>query len=207
MKSISLTQFLTFTGKVSTAAKINAVKTIKYNSSYSPSIDYWKLLRDRVFEVLSTGSDIEQIRTVLSSVSEDSKRANYERDINKLISFFKKRKVQYFDTGSASIKISDDLSLNANPEIGLYIDGTPYLLKMYYKKPEATTKITRQNIQSTLTAMSLAKKNFDAPAEAKIAVLNLQNGKLIEQSDKPSQQEAQLLDVDLQMFDLLWKSV
>lgn len=207
MKSISLTQYLTFTGKVSTEAKLNAVKKIKYDSSYSPATDYWKLLRDKVFEVLSTGSDIEQIRSVLSSVSDDSKKANYERDINKLIGFFKKRKVQHFDTGSASIKISDDLSLNANPEIGLYIDGAPYLLKIYYKKPDATTKITKKNIQSTLTAMSLAKKNFDVPSETKIAVLNLQNGKLIELSGKPSQQEVQLLDVDLRMFDLFWTSI
>ncbi|MGL5301785.1 MAG: hypothetical protein ACRC9Z_11985 [Weissella confusa] len=207
MKSISLTQYLTFTGKISTEAKLNAVKDIKYNSSYSPVTDYWKLLRDKVFEVLSTGSDIEQIRNVLWSVSDDSKKANYERDINKLIGFFKNRKVQHFDTGSASIKISDDLSLNANPEIGLYIDGAPYLLKIYYKKPDATTKITERNIKSTLIAMSLAKKNFDAPSGAKIAVLNLQNGKLIEQADKPSQHDIQLLDVDLQTFDLYWKSV
>ncbi|WP_261728964.1 hypothetical protein [Weissella confusa] len=183
------------------------MKNIKYNSSYSPATDYWKLLRDKVFEVLSTGSDIEQIRSVLLSVSDDSKKANYKRDINKLIGFFKNRKVQHFDTGSASIKISDDLSLNANPEIGLYIDGAPYLLKIYYKKPDATTKITERNIKSTLIAMSLAKKNFDAPSEAKIAVLNLQNGKLIEQADKPSQHDIQLLDVDLQTFDLHWKSV
>ena len=207
MKSISLTQYLTFTGKVSTEAKLNAVKKIKYDSSYSPATDYWKLLRDKVFEVRSTGSDIEQIRSVLLSVSNDSKKANYERDINKLIGFFKNRKVQHFDTGSASIKMSDDLSLNANPEIGLYIDGTPYLLKIYYKKPDTTTTITKRNIQSTLIAMSLAKKNFDVPSNAKVAVLNLQNGKLIELSDKPSEPEVQLLEVDLQMFDLFWKSI
>lgn len=81
--------------------------------------------------------------------------------------------------GKAYWKHSDDLLVSSSPELGLFINGDRYYVKIYYKKKTKDTKVTSRNINSILTLMQVAKKDFDIEPNAKFAVLNLQNGNLI----------------------------
>lgn len=55
MIKISLTQFLDYSAKVSTSAKINKVKEIKRSPGYHPAFDYWKPLRDAIKKIHEQG--------------------------------------------------------------------------------------------------------------------------------------------------------
>lgn len=205
MVNISLSQFLDYSSRISTGAKINAVKKIKNNPDYSPSTDYWKKLRDSIKKMHENNLSPEVLMDVLTEIP-DAKTKNYSRVLKTYIRFLKKNNVEYFPTGRAFWKTEDGLTIGSNPELGLIINGQKYYVKNYYKKKDNNVKMTKKNINSTLTLMQKAKKDFDVDPEAKFAVLNLQNGKLIEAS-KLSQSDILELDVEASQFINIWKQV
>lgn len=189
---ISLTQFLTYTAKASTSAKIHYVRGIKNSPSYDPSFDYWKGLRDKIKATLKANSSLDEIVNYAASAGE-RKSENYLRVANKFRAFLKGKDYKYFETGHSVWNNSPDMSIIASPELGLIIDGQRYFIKNYYKKKKSDEKVTQRYINSTLTLMQLAEPNFDT-SNGIFAVLNLQNGKLIEQ--KP------LIDDDIMAFKI-----
>lgn len=207
MTKISLTQFLTYTAKVSTEAKIHYVREIKASPEYSPGIDYWKPLRDRLHKIIQNGDDINDLKELLATV-QPKKLENYAQAITQLIKFFSSHEIEYFETGSAVISSPDEnISVSAGPELGVKIDGQPYLLKIYYKKKNKNTNVTLKNIQSTLMATYVAKKNFTPPEDSKVAVLNLQNCKLVEPKNSPTPDDLFTLETDLDTFSSLWNRI
>ncbi|EPD02470.1 hypothetical protein Lpp125_00887 [Lacticaseibacillus paracasei subsp. paracasei Lpp125] len=189
---ISLTQFLTYTAKASTSAKMHYVRDIKDSPNYDPSFDYWKGLRDKIKATLKANSSLDEIVNYAASVGE-RKSENYLRVANKFRAFLKGKDYKYFETGHSVWNNSPDMSIIASPELGLIIDGQRYFIKNYYKKKKSDEKVTQRYINSTLTLMQLAEPNFDT-SNGIFAVLNLQNGKLIEQ--KP------LIDDDIMAFKI-----
>lgn len=202
MINISLTQFLNYSAKVSTSARINEVKKIKNAPGYSPAIDYWKKLRDKIKYIHENNLPIENLRDLLTTVPPKDFE-NYSRVISAYIKFINKNEVEYFSVGKAFWEYSDEFFVGSNPELGLIINGKKFYIKNYYKKPEPNTKLTKRNIKSTLTLMQLAKPNFEVDPNAGFAVLNLQNGKLIE-GTSPTSSDLLELELDAQQFINMW---
>ncbi|KSU06326.1 hypothetical protein KF282_1225 [Lactococcus lactis subsp. lactis] len=202
MIKISLTQFLDYSAKVSTSAKINKVKEIKRSPGYHPAFDYWKPLRDAIKKIHEQGQPIEKLRDVLINLDE-KKIKNYTRAINTYISFVKKNNVEYFSVGKASWNMNDELFVSSSPELGLIINGKKYYVKNYYKKHDDKTKVVLKNINSTLTLMSLSEPNFDIEPDAKFAVINFQNGKLIE-AKTPASDNVMELEIEAENFVNIW---
>ncbi|MDT2011158.1 hypothetical protein [Carnobacterium divergens] len=176
--NVSLTQFLTYTSKVSTSARINFVRSIKSNPEYDPTTDFWKRLRDEIKRVHVNDLPIETLELLPKKVTE-KKVASYERAIKNYIKFCRNNSVQYFKPGKSFWKLKDDLYIRTSPELGLIINGNKYYVKNYYKKKSSDQKITLRNIKSTLTMMQISEKDFTVEDNAQFAVLNLQNSKLI----------------------------
>lgn len=201
---LSLTMFLTFTAKVSTSAKMTYVTQLK-NSEYSPAKDYYKDLRTHIKNVLKSGQSIDRFADIVETVRTE-KQANYSRCIQKFIKFYNSYdSVEYFDTGSANWTIPNTISISSSPEFGLILNGQKYLIKAYYKKPNVTTKVTKRNIESMLTLMESANYSFSTN-DCKIAVLNLQNGKLIPGSPV-SENKILQLKIDAQTLANIWNAV
>ena len=203
--NVSLTQFLTYTSKVSTSAKIKAVRDIKNSPGYHPSIDYWKPLRDEIKRLHENNLPIENLNNLLLSINE-KKVKNYTGAINTYIQFIKKNDVAYFKTGKSSWKLTDDLFVGASPELGLVVNGKKLYVKVYYKKKSSDAKLTKRNIQSSLTLMQLAEKDFQMEPDSNFAILNLQNGKIIEAGPLRSEDVLEL-EVDAQNFVTTWNRV
>ncbi|MFK4862336.1 hypothetical protein ACI1T5_02305 [Lactococcus petauri] len=202
MIQISLTQFLDYSAKVSTSAKINKVKEIKRSPDYHPAFDYWKPLRDTIKKIHEKGRPIEDLKGLLSTVDE-KKVKNYTRAINTYISFVKRNKVEYFPVGKSTWNMNDELYVSSSPELGLIINGKKYYVKNYYKKHDDKTKVILKNINSTLTLMSLSKPNFEIEPDATFAVINFQNGKLIE-AKAPSADNLLELEIEAENFINIW---
>ncbi|WP_081168330.1 hypothetical protein [Lactococcus garvieae] len=205
MIKISLTSLLTYSAKVSRSAKIKFVRETKTNGPYNPAIDHWKQLRDAIKRMHENNLPVESLRDLLEVVS-DKKIKTYSRAIKEYIRFVNKNDVKYFSVGKAHWTHSDDLLVSSSPELGLIINGDRYYVKIYYKKKAKDTKVTSRNINSILTLMQVAKKDFEIEPNAKFAVLNLQNGNLMVAN---SLNPEDLLELEMEADDFInmWNKV
>lgn len=205
MIKISLTSLLTYSAKVSKSAKIKYVRDTKTGGPYSPAIDHWKQLRDAIKKMHENNLPVESLKELLEVVSQ-IKIKNYSRAINEYIRFINKNEVVYFPVGKAYWTHSDDLLVSSSPELGLIINGNKYYVKIFYKKKDKDTKVIKRNINSILTLMQLAKKDFEVDPNAKFAVLNLQNGKLIVASP-PNPDDVFELEIEADDFINTWNKL
>ncbi|EPH94736.1 hypothetical protein D922_01534 [Enterococcus faecalis 06-MB-DW-09] len=203
--NISLTQFLTYSSKVSTSAKIKAVRDMKHSADYHPALDYWKPLRDEIKRLHENNLPIENLSNLLLTIDE-KKTKNYTNAINTYIRFVNKNDVSYFKVGKSFWKLSDELFVGSSPELGLIVNGKKFYVKNYYKKKSTDAKVTKRNIQSTLTLMQLADRDFQMEPDSNFAVLNLQNGKIIEAGPLKSEDVLEL-EVDAQNFVNTWERI
>lgn len=178
--SIGLTQFIDFTLKGSTA-KTNMVKKIKYQNEYHPAFDYWKQLRDYIIKFHSENLDADCFEQLIRSVDK-KKNANYTLAIKQYMKFIKNKDVKYFNPGKAIWTNNDtDLVVRANPEIGLFINGEPHIIKLYFKGK--TEKVDKRNIQTTLTLLNTSTYEICHNDSVKRSVLNLQKNRLFSSKD------------------------
>jgi hypothetical protein len=200
---VSLTQFLDFTLKGSGVAKSNHVYKVKYDSDYSPAKDYWKQLRDAIKKVHENNLPIDSLYNVLDKVN-DRKKANYQKSISQYVNFAKKKDISWFETGSSYWSFNNELTVRSSPEIGLKIDGVPYLLKIYYKGKG--NRVDKHKVQSTLTLMNASKRDFVPPTGALPALLNLNNKNFYDSSgiDKSL---LLALEGDASQFVYLWNNL
>lgn len=203
MIGVSLTQFIDFTLKGSGTAKANHVRKVKYDSEYSPATDYWKQLRDSLKHVHQNNLPVENLLGLLDEVNE-KKKENYKKSINQYISFAKNKQINYFDTGSSYWSFNNELTVRSSPEIGLEIDGTPYLLKVYYKGSK--NKVDVHKVKSALTLMDCSKRDFVPPNGAITSLLNLNNKKLYE-SNGANKSLLLALEGDAAQFVYLWNNL
>lgn len=202
--SISLTQFIDFSTKVSTPARINFVKDVKNNPGYSPATDYWKQLRDEIRRIHENNLPINDLYSLSEKVS-DQKKENYTKNIRNYINFINKHDVEFFETGKGFWQYND-LLIRTTPELGLKIDGQNYLVKNYYKVNKKNTKVTKKNISTTLTAMKLSLMEFDPPQDAKYAVINLQKG-IIHESTPLVDSAVLELKIEAGMLLDIWNNI
>ena len=202
---VSSTQFLTYTAKVSTSAKINEVKKIKHSPDYNPAIDYWKQLRDEIKRLHENNLSFEELPSLINKVS-DTKRKNYSRVISKYLTFLKSNEVKYFSSGKSYWMLSNDLFVRTNPEMGLTVNGKNLYVKNWYKNADNNTKVTKRNINSSLTMMQLSERDFRLDDNENFAVLNLQNGKIIEASPLISESILEL-EVEAANFVNIWNKI
>ncbi|WP_377865785.1 hypothetical protein [Bacillus sp. R86525] len=146
---VGLTQFLDFTLK-SSAAKTNFVKNLKSQPEYQPAFDYWKQLRDTVIKFHQNELPFECFETLVQTVDQ-KKKQNYIDVIKQYKKFIKNNDVSWFDPGK-SHWISDDLIVRSSPELGLFINDEPHLIKLYFKGKKE--RIDKYNINSTLTLLN-----------------------------------------------------
>lgn len=85
---LSLTQFLTYSSKVSTSAKINYIRQVK-NSEYDPSVDYWKKSCDEIKKTHEKNLPIEDLLELPKRVSEKRQKIINEQLLNTFLLFEK----------------------------------------------------------------------------------------------------------------------
>ena len=102
------------------------------------------------------------------------RKRELQKSIDQYVKFFKNKDVECFDIGSSHWEFNGTLLVRSQPELGLYINGQPYLLKIYYKGK--THNVRKPKVQSTLTLMEASMRN--SPPRALPAILNLHNNKL-----------------------------
>lgn len=166
--NISLTNFLDFivTPSISRPA---FVSDIKHREDYSPSIDYWRQLREGIISFhQNNGNDKKELDYILNSVTDLKKTDNYTNAVTKYKSFLGRKTIEWFQP-PANDWCHKELSVRINPELGLVIDGTGYIIKLYFRN----AKIEKEKIAPVLSLMNQTLNQTGA-----MAILDVQRKKL-----------------------------
>ncbi|MYL21640.1 hypothetical protein GLW04_17175 [Halobacillus litoralis] len=171
---VGLTQFLDFTLKQSGGSRTNHVRKVK-NSEYSPATDYWRMLRNEIKNIHKENANLDALDQLPDRVSE-SKRENYKNAVRLYKKCLKGHDVRWFEPSKSIWKFNDELLVRSSPELGLYIDGVPHAIKLYFKGNKQ--KVDIRNIQSTLTLLNTSDFESSLPENTVFSVLNIQRNKL-----------------------------
>ena len=169
---VSLTQFLDFTLKGS-AAKTTFVKNLKSQPEYQPIFDYLKQLRETVTKFHQNELPFERFETLVQTVDQ-KKKQNYIDVIKQYKKFIKNKDISWFDPGK-SLWISDDLIVRSSPELGLFINDEPHLIKLFFKGKRE--RIDKYNINSTLTLLNESTFSNEHN-DVNYTVLNIQKNRM-----------------------------
>lgn len=199
--SIGLTQFTDFTFKGVTG-KTSMVRQIKYQEDYHPAFDYWKSLRDRLRKFHENEYGNDYLIALINEVP-IAKQKNYQEAIKAYLKFIKNKEIEWFEPGKSNW-YSEYLTVRSTPELGLKIDGIPYLIKLYFKGKNE--KIDKNKCKSSLTLLSHSVFSKEHVEETMPAILNVQKGKLIT-DDTSTKDHLIALTSEAAQFRVIWDSI
>ncbi|MBI1287946.1 MAG: hypothetical protein GC178_10235 [Flavobacteriales bacterium] len=199
MANISLTDFIEYVTKVG-STKFTKVKQIKEREEYHPSKDFWRPLREAIIEMHESDSDKKKLDAVVSSITDKKKLNLYPQLVKQYKSFLGRKDIEWFDPPSKTWKFNG-LEVKINPEIGLVINGHPYVIKLYFK----ADKLSQNKVDLILLLMNtqLKRKNLK---EVRFAILDIPNKKLYEKT-KLDTDHLSLLEGEAMSFMSIWESV
>lgn len=198
---VGLTQFIDFTVK-SSPARVTLVRKIKYQEDYHPAFDYWKQLREEISNIHQNNLPLERLNNLVGRV-DSKKQKNYAEAILRYQKYFKGKHVEWFDPGK-SFWIFKELYVRANPDLGLVVNGEPYLIKLYFKGKNE--KVDKRTTRISLALMCDSKNSLGLN-KLKPAVLNIQKATLYPFTDNLSKDMKLALDADADNFIYLWTNL
>ncbi len=135
MVQITLSDFLDFVNKAG-PSKLTKVRRLKQRAPYRPSFDYYRPLREAIVSAHRAGSDRRQLDEILNQalVRVEDERAQLELSVvaDAYRSWLGRKRLRWFEPGRASW-VCGDVSILVNPDLGLYIDGRPCAIKIWFR--------------------------------------------------------------------------
>ncbi|HML54686.1 MAG TPA: hypothetical protein PKC79_11375 [Solidesulfovibrio magneticus] len=198
MRRLSLTDFVDIVSKSGTP-KATKVRQVKERPDYSPSIDYYKNMRDAIVQ-LSRGDFGENSLDDIITNTSPKKRENYTVIKNGFSKWRGKKELVWFDPPSRLYENSG-ISVSVNPELGLIINGTSHLVKLYFKPEE----LTKNRVDIITYLMTTCLKEY-TPPNTTMSILDLRQSKLITEPT-PSDILATLINAELAYIATIWDSL
>lgn len=198
---LSLTEFIDVVTR-SGIPKATAIRTIKANDTYSPASDFYKLLREHIVEVHRKGQPKASLRSILPSLTDHKKIANYPVALEGYAKWWGSKTVSWFEPPRATVT-RHGVDLSIAPEIGLAFGGVRHVIKLYLRGEalrQNRAEIILRLLESGLTARL-------KPGDV-VAVLDVRRGRLLASSGKvPTVLLDALLDGELSYIATLWPSL
>ncbi|MNK97980.1 hypothetical protein D3C87_1183310 [compost metagenome] len=202
MPRITLTDVVDVISKSGTP-KATKVSQIKYRQSYSPQTDFYKALREGIVSVHQNGHPKQKLGDVLKFLTDEKKLKNYPKAILGYEKWWGKKNIMWSAPFSATYSYQD-IDIGINPELGLVIDGEPYLVKLYLKD-ESLQKL---RIDIVLALMESALSG-GAVADCKMAVLDVRSSKLFCSANDPVAlaKLMKMVNAELAYVSALWEQI
>ena len=139
MERVSLTYFVDFVLKVGTP-KLSGVKEFKEHR-YDHLTDFYKPLREAIVDMHEKGKPDRALDDLLGTLTDERKRRIFPGLVEEYRKFLRPG-MSWFTPPHTTLPVGD-LEININPELGFEIDGTPYLIKTYFRgEPLAQKRVT-----------------------------------------------------------------
>jgi len=198
---ISLTEFMDFVNN-SGSSKITVVQNAKNRreEEYAQYKDYWLKFRNRIKYVHKSNGTHNDLKELLKEINQD-KIDNYRLAIKGYCSFWKKRKIEWFDPPRKTWT-AGEIRIEINPELGLAIKDKVYIIKLF---TTVNASMNKRHADLILTLMENELRS-KVDEEVKFAVLDVKRGKLFE-SKKFDPVIVGLLYGEARSFETIWKSL
>ncbi len=199
---ISLTEFLNFVNKSGSAKStvVSAAKR-KREEEYKHFEDYWNPLKIKIKSVHRKDGNHDDLKELLETIS-DEKTDNYRKSIEGYCTFWKKRKIEWFNPPKKTW-VDGDVRIELNPELGLQIKDKLYVIKLH---TSANESIDKRHADLILNLMEKELREKVAGDEVIFAVLDVKKGKLFENKNKDVSLMP-LLKGEVRSFETIWKAL
>lgn len=148
-------------------ARVDCVADSKRD--YDPRRDFYKGFRERAVKQFLGGWNAQEFRKRVREVKTPNKQASYEACRAALTRWAQGKTISGSRAANRNWE-AGSLEVRVNPELRLTIDGSKYLVKLYFKADE----LTAARRESTLFLLSET-----APQGVKAAVLDVRRGDLL----------------------------
>lgn len=196
---ISLTDFIDYISKVGTT-KFTKVKEIKNRDAYHPAFDFWKPLREKIIDIHKDNKNKNLLDEIVNILTDKNKINLYPNLISQYKSFLGKKKTEWIEPPFTDW-IMNDLRIKINPEVGLFINDKPYIIKLYFK----AEPLSKSKADMILLRMNESLKSGDFK-DANFAVLDISRKKLYENCSL-NQVHLSLLEGEALSFLKIWESI
>lgn len=139
MDKISMTYFVDFVLKAG-IPKLTEVREFKERKDELYT-DFYRQVREAIVDMHKTGKPPEVLDAFLEAQRDDRRRRIYPHIVSGYRKLLSSANVKWFDPPTASYKLGE-LEVNVNPELGLILDGTPHVLKIYFRGEPLSAKRT-----------------------------------------------------------------
>lgn len=196
---LSLTDFVDFVSKTG-SSKLTQVKKVKSRDAYHPAQDFYKALREGIIDIHSKNKQKNELNKILASITDTKKVKSYRSVVAGYKKFWGRKNIEWFEPPFKHW-VNDDIDVRINPELGLSINNEHYVVKLYLKGE----KLSKAKIDQILTLLE-SELRSELPAEVKVAVLDVQQGKLYPKSDN-NMSLLPLLMGEAKSFEIMWKQL
>ena len=196
---IGLTQFISYTLKTS-SGQLSEVRKIKYQNEYNPAGDYYKNLREGIIKYHSEKKPLEFLYDLPNKV-DPKKQPKYHALIKGYKRFLGRKDIVWFNPPKA-IWSYEELVVRSSPELGLILNGQPYLIKLHFKD----VAISKKASKDILTLMAHSSYDRELPHNIKFAILDIHKSKLLSTDDFKSD-DLLILESHAHQFLYLWDKI
>jgi hypothetical protein len=197
MPNVTLTTFVDFVAATG-PPRVTKVRNAKelYGQDYEPAHDFYKQLREGIEDCVANGWDSQALKKSRRSVSDDRKIENFEDCRTGFTKWVGRKKLAAKPTLRSDWK-SGSLRVAVNPELHVDINGTPHLIKLYFKGD----KLSKQKADVSLHLLQTM-----APTGTTVGLLDVRRSRLIAPTRVIAGMDA-LLKAEAVAFVSLWGSV
>jgi len=168
---ISLTDLVDIVSKSGTA-KATKVAQVKARPDYEPAFDFYKALRDRIVEIHRAGDPRSVLTSFMASVTDHKKRVNYPNAMDGYKKWWGQKTLRWFSPPRV-IYEQHGVEVIVNPELGLDINGTRHLVKLYFK----TDRLSKLRVD-IITRLMESTLRPQCRNDEVVAVLDVRQAKL-----------------------------
>lgn len=195
MPQISLTEFVDIASR-SGGPKATKVAQVKARPDYDPVADFYKRMRESIIDIHRNGQDAKALAGILTGLTDAKKRANYPGALNGYTKWWGKKGLVWFEPPHAKYA-RHGVEVNVNPELGLVVDGIPYVIKLYLKK----VPLSKFQVEVVPCIMESALRIGCTNNEV-MAILDVRNAKLF--TYEPAARTPAMVDAELAYIASIW---
>jgi hypothetical protein len=197
MERVSLTYFVDFVLTVGTP-RLEGVKEFKEHR-YDHLTDFYRPLREAIVAMHEAGKPVRALDDFLRTLTDERKRRIFPELVASYQSWLQPG-MKWFTPPRTTLPVGD-LEININPELGFEIDGTPHLVKTYFRGEPLAQK--RVSVVVGLLGAALAPTR---PGTV-FAMLDVKNAQLRTLASAPNPRLGLLLRGEAASFSTIYASV
>ena len=177
-------------------ARLTRVRAIKeqLKEGYSPATDFYKGIREAIVDFHEQELPLSYLDQVVRH-AHSRKRGHYSAILKGYRKFLRGKQIEAFRPRSASWSYRN-LTVSVNPELGIRVDGSAHLVKLYFK----TERLSQRRVEVVLHLMRRALVSRRGTS----ALLETREGKLYTSRARSTDMEAFLIG-EAAAFSEMWR--